>query len=57
MKEIYLVMRSYYETADISPVQAFEDDDEASMFCREKNSRSYDTFYIQAIKFKEKENK
>lgn len=53
MKKIYIVMEAYHD--DSLPVQAFENVDEASLFCREKNL-TCGTFYIQELKLKEKEN-
>lgn len=65
MKKIYVVMEDHYHEVmeaayyrdETAVVQAFEDDDEASLFCREKNKNScHSTFFIQEIKLKEKES-
>lgn len=55
MKKIYVVMEGLYYDL-IGAVKAFEDADEASLFCREKNRNSCHTFYIEEIELKEKEN-
>ena len=54
MKKIYVVMDAFYE-AETEVVQAFEDVDEAVLFCREKNYHTCHTFFIQEIELKEKE--
>jgi len=55
MKTIYVVMEGYHYDL-IRAVKAFEDVDEASLFCREKNRQSCHTFFIEKTELKEKEN-
>lgn len=54
MKKIYVVVDAYQYGFDV--VKAFEDVDEASLFCREKNYHSCHTFFIEEIELKEKES-